>query len=219
MTFRILCSGMMAAVSVLALSACAQNTPSMMNENKPRLIEQTQIDHIPMKDMNDTVLAAVAENYRRYGEGTLDLTVTYDPKSKTYTAMKAVNDLAHMADVLRVKGISDIKTNTLPAPGTDPMLAVHYDSVSALGPKDCAPMPGMDDYTTGRNLDSQYLFGCGIETQLARQIYRPADLRGNGTVETGDGRRAVSVSETYRAQQASEVRGTLQQWGRSDLSE
>lgn len=216
-SFRTILSGMMLTASVLTLSGCLQSTPSMMNENKPRLIEQTQIDQIPMKDMNSSVIEAIAENYRRYGSGPMELTIAYDPKSKTYTAMKAVTDLSRMTESLRAKGISGIKTNTLPAPGTDPALSVHYDTVSATGPKDCAPMPGMDGYETKRSFDEGYRFGCGVETQLARQIYRPADLRGNGTLEAGDGRRATAVSETYRAQLPSETRATMERWGRSDI--
>ncbi len=216
MTHDILKFSLVVAVS-LTVSGCTQTTPSMMNENKPRLTEQTQIDQIPVKEVTEAHLSLLAENYRRYGEGPVELTVSFDPSSRTYTAMKAVNDLSRMAETLRVKGVSHVKTSTLPEKGVDPALSIHYQTVSVSAPKDCSPMPGMDGYETNRSFQEGYRFGCGIETQLARQIYRPADLKGTGTMESSDGRRATAVSEAYRDMPESEIRRTLDRFERSDL--
>jgi type IV pilus biogenesis protein CpaD/CtpE len=204
-------------LATATLNACTQTTPSMMNENKPRLITQSNLDQRRMSEVNDHYLSVVAEHYNRYGEGPLSLTASYDPKSKSYTAMKAVNDLSRMTDTLRLKGIQDVATGTLPVEGGEPSLSVSYDMVTATGPKDCAPMPGMDTYETSRFMDEGYRFGCGIETQLARQIYRPADLKGRGTRDAGDGRRAVNLSEYYRAVSEEEVRAPLETLEREDL--
>lgn len=170
----------------------------MMNTSRAELTTQKGIDQVPVAQVNERYLDALVGQYGRYGEGPIDLTVSFDPSSKSYNATKAVDELASLKSMLARKGMQNVNISTLPVSGLEqPTLMVAYDMVTAQGPSDCGNMEGLYDNTTTPDI-GQYRFGCGTEQMLARQISRPADLRGRGTVDTGDGRRANNVSEAYR---------------------
>lgn len=201
----------------LTISACTQTTPSMMNENRAELVDSTTVDQLPVTEVSDAYIEAITKDYNRYGEGPMELTVSYDPKSKSYTAMKAVNDLAQIKNKLAQKGLHNVKTSTMPSDGAKPQLMVTYDTVTAQAPSSCAPMPGMKGYKTSRFIDDRYRFGCGIETQMARQIYRPADLKGTSEMATADGRKATNVAEYSRVVSPDQIMTPIQSFGRNDL--
>lgn len=202
----------------VALCACELATPSMMNTSKVELVTQTGIDQVPVTKVNDNYLSAMAANYSRYGEGPVDLTISFDPSSKSYTAMKAVNQLSSISDVLARKGIKNVRTSTLPVSGqVEPTLMVSYDMVTAQGPRDCGHMNGLYGNNTSEKVDD-YRFGCGVEQMLARQISRPSDLRGRGTADPGDGRRATIVSESYRGQPTEAYTEPVEGLGRDDIA-
>lgn len=200
------------------LSACQQRTPSMMNTSRAELTTQTGIDQVPVTQVNDRYVDAMVGQYGRYGDGPIDLTVSYDPSS-SYNATKAVGELASLKDKLARKGIHNVNTSTLPVSGqAQPMLMVSYDMVTARGPSDCGNMEGLYDNTTTPDIGT-YRFGCGTEQMLARQISRPADLRGRGTVDTGDGRRATNVSESYRGLPPEAYTEPLETFERGDIQD
>lgn len=208
---------LMAVAGCAMLAACQQSTPSMMNTSRVELSTQTGIDQVPVSRVNDGYLSALASQYGRYGEGPIDLTISYDPSSKSYTAMKAVNQLASFSETLGRKGLSNVTTSTLPVNGQgEPMLMVAYDMVTASAPSDCGAMEGLYDNKTSRNV-GDYRFGCGVEQMLARQISRPADLRGRGTADMADGRRATNVSEAYRGVTTEHVGEELESFERKDI--
>ncbi len=207
-----------AIAAAAILTGCHQATPSMMNTSRVELNTQSGIDQIPVRHANDGYLSALASQYGRYGEGPIEMTVSYDPSSKNYTAMKAVNALSDIKEKMARKGLHNVTTSTLPVSGQDePMLMVSYDMVTAQGPSDCGYMEGLYNNATTPQI-GEYRFGCGVEQQLARQISRPADLRGRGTVDMGDGRRANNVSEAYRGVQPDGYREPLESFSRDDIS-
>ncbi|HEU4837863.1 MAG TPA: hypothetical protein VFS88_00460, partial [Micavibrio sp.] len=82
-------------VSATGLAACArQSTPSMMNTSRPQLVPETALQQVPVAEVTDGYVYNLVENYKRYGVDTLQLSLAYDPASKTYNAMKAFEDLA-----------------------------------------------------------------------------------------------------------------------------
>jgi type IV pilus biogenesis protein CpaD/CtpE len=188
------------SVAALALlSACApQYTPTMMNTSRVELSHETMVEQIPMAKISDTDLLVIAEQYRKNGNGPLDLTITYDPKSKDFTAMSALHDLKHIREVLKTKNITNISTQTLAAPEGKPSLIVSYELVRAQAPSDCTPMPGLDNNETGRFI-GDYKFGCATESLIAKQIARPSDLEGNATLGARSARRDAIVIEGYSA--------------------
>jgi type IV pilus biogenesis protein CpaD/CtpE len=210
---------LVALMGCVVMAGCQQSTPSMMNTSRVELSTQTGIDQVPVSKINDGYLSALASQYGRYGEGPIDLTVSYDPSSKSYTAMKAVNQLSFLSEALAKKGLNNIRTATLPVDGqAEPTLMVSYDMVTAQGPADCGNMEGLYSNTTSRDV-GDYRFGCGVEQMLARQVSRPADLRGRGTVDQADGRRASNVSEAYRAITVEDVNTELDSFDRDDIQQ
>lgn len=180
------------------LTACTQSTPTMMNTSPVELARETSMEQIALKDITESNLAVLAEQYRQFGGGPLDLTMTYDPKSKSFTAMKAVHELKHIQTALKQKGVANITAQTLPVPDGKPSLLVSFDSVRAQAPSDCGAMPGLNNNETTRAI-GDYKFGCGVETMLSKQIARPADLEGNADMGVSPARREAVTIEDYSA--------------------
>ena len=192
------------------VAGCTQSTPSMMNTSKPELVSETHIEQIPSENVDDIAIAILADQYSRFGNGPLELTMTYDPKSKNYTAMKARHSLSSVKAKLAKKGITNVKLDTLAVEGETPSLMVMYPSVVAQGPSDCGVMPGLEDYQTTRHI-GMYQFGCATETLLAKQVARPSDLQGRGgnVMGVNEGRRITNVMETYHTLNEDQAAGAL----------
>lgn len=185
-------------LGAVSLTACTQTTPSMMNTSRIELARETNMEQIPLNEINDTTIASLAGQYSKYGSGALDLTMTYDPKAKDFTAMKAVHELKYVQGALKKKGVRNMTAQTLAVPDGKPSLIVSFDTVAAQAPSDCAPMPGLELNKTDRDLGT-YKFGCSVETALAKQIARPADLEGNSDMGARSARREAVVVEGYSA--------------------
>lgn len=183
----------------LLLGACAPlHTPSSMNSAPAQLTREMIVEQIPMHAVTENKLNVLANEYQKDAMGPLDLTLTYDPRSESYTAMSAVNDLKDIKNALHKKGVKEIKTQTLAVTNAKPLLMVSYDTISAQGPANCAQMPGLNNNETGRFIDD-YKFGCSTETLLAKQIARPSDLAGNDEMSERSARRESIVVEPNSA--------------------
>ena len=178
------------------LSACTQSTPSMMNTAKVELARETSVEQIPISEVNEANIGKLAHQYRKYGSGPLDLTMTFDPKSKDFTAMNARRALDVVEQDLRKNGVSNITAQTLAVPDGKASLMVSYDIVQAMAPSNCEPMPGLYNNETGRFI-GDYKFGCGVETVFAKQIARPSDLEGRSEMGVRDARRDSVILENY----------------------
>ncbi len=184
---------------LFTMGACTQTTPSMMNDSPIQVSHETTIQQIPVEEITQPILVSVADHYKRYGDKrALDLTMTFDPKSKDFTAMKAVHTLKDIQERLKYRGVHHVKSQTLSVPEGRPSLIVSYNTVAAHAPSDCDPMPGLANNKTDRDIGA-YKFGCGIETLMAKQIYRPADLYGNDALDSAEGRREAAVIDGYNA--------------------
>lgn len=204
---------MMAASSLLI--ACTQTTPSRMNTSPMQLAHQTVVEQIPVAQLNDVTITNIAEQYKENtSSGPLDLTMTYDPQSKSFTAMKALHELGRIKNALKSKGVTTVTTQTLAVPQGKASLMVSYDIISAQAANDCMPMPGLEYNETGRFI-GEYKFGCGVDTMLARQIANPADLEGNSKMATRDARRESVIVDGYSSAQP---RVPLNGIERSDLA-
>lgn len=210
---------MIAAVSCLTISACGrlgESMPSMLNTNRAELIEQSVLDSRELNQVDENYLALLAEQSRKYGEGPVDLTVTYDPASKSFTALKAINTLEEIEDALRKQGTTNITTQTLPVEGRAPSLIVAFDTVGVQPPSSCTEIPGMYDYNTTGYLEG-YRIGCAIETNIARQIARPADLKGNEVFDARDGQTDPNVIGARRATTPTRSVEQLDVYGAGDV--
>lgn len=185
-------------VAFATLVACSpQTTPTMMSTSPVELSRETVVEQILATQINDVNLLTMAEQYRNNGNGPLDLTMTYNPKSRSFTAMSALHDLKRIKETLRSKGVTNVSTQTLAVPEGKPSLIVSYDVIRAQAPSDCAPMPGLDNNETGRFI-GDYKFGCGTESLIAKQIARPSDLEGNSDLASHGAQRGSIILDRYK---------------------
>jgi len=199
------------------LGACSpQSTPSMMNTSRPLLSAQTEMKQIEVSKINDGFLQGLAEDYTRFGNGPLTLTLAYDPNSKSYTAMKAFQELEAIKSKLSSMNVRSVLADTIKVEGEAPALMIQYDTLSAQAPQGCGIMPGLENSQTGRDI-GDYRFGCSVDTMLAKQIYRPSDLAGQDHMDASDGRRAANAIEHYRVVTEREATRDLQVLERDDI--
>ena len=104
-------------LSVMALTACTQNTKSMMTTSRVEIKKQTVMEQVPVNQINDVILSALSDDYKRLGSGALELTMVFDPKSKTFTAMSALKKLEEVKFKLARKGVKTVVTETLAVDG------------------------------------------------------------------------------------------------------
>jgi type IV pilus biogenesis protein CpaD/CtpE len=201
-SFKNLAKACVALLSI-GLGGCMDlYEPSTINEAPIQVKEEAFLQDVPLDDVDDKYIRALAYHYSRYGASTMDLLVTYDPHSKDNTAMKATNAVGDIAETLRgVYDVTDVKAGIMPVASQHeaPRLLVSYDSYSAHAPQGCdGMMPGLD----GRPMedDSRYKLGCSIATLKARQVARPADLLGSDSVyQTTEGRSASNIVDLHRS--------------------
>ena len=202
----------------LSLPACAPlYAPSQMTDKAIFVTEQTLIDQKPVADVDENWLAGIAAYHQRYGSAPADLTVSYLPGARDFTSYDAQKQVGLFADALRKKGVPINRADTMPVEGTPPMLLISFNKVSAAAPPDCNPMPGLTDYRTPRYVD--YELGCGVQSLIARQVARPADLLGRDELSEAEGRRAANVVETYSNYNDADADAELNSFGRGDISE
>ena len=192
-----------AVIVTLATGACSMDRPSWSVGSGQRVELMTAHESVrmPTASLNEAALAGVVAQYRSGGVGPAEVTVTYDPKSKTNTAMKAADEAARIAGFLRRRGaIDQVSSDIIPVinSGDRSEALITYDQVTAHAPRDCTSMGGIDGTET--HADEEYKYGCAVETQLSRQIANPNDLKGREGLPAGkaDGRRLTNIVEGYR---------------------
>lgn len=170
-----------------------------MNDNRVQVKQEQYVEKKSLPSVDADYVRALGKHYNRYGDGPVDLTVAYDPKSRQNTAMYASNAMAQLVRDFRKNGIADVEARITPVNGLgdEAQVLVSFESYSAHAPKDCGKMAGYDDTTL--DVDPEYRYGCTIETVFAKQIARPKDLKGQEqTDELTDGRRSSNVIEIHR---------------------
>ena len=185
-------------IPLVALGACTQTTPSMMNSNKLIVAQETIIDQIALTDMNKAIVSRIADYYNKNATGALGVTVTYDPNSNSFGRTQANREARDIAAALKQHNIKSVMTETVAIPNSEPFVIINYDTTVALAPANCGETPGLEDYQTGRFI-GDYKFGCGVESMFAKQIAHPNDLYGNSRLGTRYARRDTNVVENYSA--------------------
>jgi pilus biogenesis lipoprotein CpaD len=189
-----------AVVLATGLGACSMQTDTDMPQYKKVRLERGPSEHaVPVAALDAAALEVFAKEYNSLGDGPLELTVTYDPRSRTNTAMNATEHAARIARELRYHGVTDIRTSILPvnAQGDSAEALMRYEAVTAHAPEGCDYMGGLDGKDTMPQND--YVYGCSTQMLLARQIARPKDLAGRDDLADRDGRRTAPSVETYRS--------------------
>ncbi len=187
-------------VLCMVLTGCKLNEPSTLSQNRIQVEEEKFTDSVPVAKLNTAAVSGLARHYTKHGDGPLGLTVTYDPKSKTRSAMHASDEVARIVKELRLAGVSNVDSSILPVNGMSGEMnaLISYMSYNALAPKDCGTIAGFGGSKV--DPDESYKLGCTFDTVFARQIARPKDLKGqSNTDRTTDGRRSGNVIDVYRS--------------------
>lgn len=191
----------LAAVAALALGGCARiDMPSQVSEQRIVLESDNYAQSYKTASVGAAQFDEIGDHFRRHGNGQAEVIVSYDPYSKKNTAMKATDQLHRIIGELNRRQVKDIRGSILAADysGDESEMIVGYNSVSAQPPEGCGMMPGSD--VMKADLDPNYKLGCSVQTMVSRQVARPADLAGRAPdMGDGDGRRARTVVERYRA--------------------
>ena len=187
-----------AVFAVFSLSACSLDSPTNLSQKKVEVIEDIRHIEAETSSFDDETLKAIAYHYNDHGEGNIDVVVTYNPASKSNTAMKATDNAAHISAILRSHQVGHVKTEILPVHDDGAsMTLMSYTTYRAQAPSGCGDMDGIDDSSHENYRD--YGLGCSTETYIARQVARPKDLLGrDGIVEEDDGRKRALVVEAFK---------------------
>lgn len=186
-----------AFISVLFLPACEMYHESWVEKKRVQVAEERYYEQIPVNEFSAAKMDELAKDYSRYGDGTLVMSVTYNPASKTYPSLKASSDVAKFSKALRNRGVRDLKSGVLPVQQQAEYVLISFTSYKAEAPEDCRTMQGFDNPQIEH--DPDYKLGCTVETLFARQIARPKDLKGQDDRNlNSDGRRVANALESYR---------------------
>lgn len=182
----------------MLLTACDLYEDSTLNTTKMRLEESRYAESFDVKNLDEGKMFEIVRYYEKHGDGPLGLTVSYDPQSRSGGAMVAGDEAARIAKYLHKKGIVNVQSGIMPVvdSGSDMKALITFDSYKATAPAGCEAMGGTKDHT--EDLNNEYKLGCTRDMLVARQLARPADLKGRRISPTTDGRRVANSTETYR---------------------
>ncbi|MBP7721609.1 MAG: hypothetical protein KA155_03640 [Alphaproteobacteria bacterium] len=185
---------------VLAISACEMYSESVVSDRRLQVREENFNEQVPARRANSEYVAKVADDYGQSGNGPLELTITYDPQSKTNTAMHANDEAVRLSQAFRKQGVKEILTSILPVreQGSESMVVISYVSYQATAPANCGRMTGFDGPILEH--DPDYKLGCTVETVFARQIANPTHLLGESKAPAySEGRAAANVIDPQRS--------------------
>ena len=187
--------------SLTLLGGCDLDEPTWVNPSRVEVHEEGFKDSFDTSMLDKGTIRAIGVNYYRYGNGPMDVVISYDPQSKTNNRQKADKEARRIETELRRYGVHNMKVSTaaVTSAGDTSKTLISFPALTAKAPQDCGVMPGYADARTevpnhGEGEPQGYKIGCTVETMIAKQIARPGDLMGRPGFETdADGRRAEAV--------------------------
>jgi len=188
-------------VSGMLVQGCEKivHSPTKLSHSKLQVQEEAFFEDVSVDQMDAGYVAALSRHYSSQGDGEIDLSVTYDPRSKVSTAMTASGHVARISDEFRKNGVTNVNGIVMPVNGQGDLsrVQVSYSSYSVSVPEDCTMIDGLEDRDI--DPDEDYKLGCSRDALFAKQIARPKDLTGRGqSSDTSDGRRAANIVDAYR---------------------
>lgn len=184
----------------LSLSGCLYEEGNITT-SRIQIEESVYHDDRAIADFDQAYADALAQHFYKSGSGDLNVKVTYDPHSRGNTAMRAGENAARVAKMLRSAGVRDVRAEILPIKNQGEESRVLFDFLAhtAHAPAGCDDIPGIKG--DGLEYNPDYKLGCSSQTLLARQISRPADLNGRtlSPGQTTDGRAAANIVDVYRS--------------------
>lgn len=190
------------SISALALlSGCSVQSETWVNQaGRVEIKEEQFTDTFETAKINKTTIHAIGDYYDRYGNGTMNIVVSFDPKSKLNSQAQAEKSVLAIKSGLNKVGVSDITgaVSEMKGSGDFSTTLISFPALTASKPAGCGLMPGYEDPSADipndTNIKPPYGYGCTVESLLAKQVSKPSDLLGKQGFETnGDGRRAERV--------------------------
>jgi len=206
-------------LSALAfLSGCSVQSETWVSKaGRVEVKEDHFTDTFETAKMNKGMIHAVGDYYNRFGNGPMNIVVSFDPQSKTNTLPLAEKSLGAIRGGLSKVGVSDINgtVSAMQGSGDISTTLISFPAMTASAPKGCGLMPGYEDVSADipneTSIKPPYGYGCTVESLLAKQVSKPSDLLGKQGFETnGDGRRAERVLSGrgyYSDKEASKLEG------------
>lgn len=203
--FKMTCT-LALGVSLIGVSACSMYKEGTVTPERVKVAEKNDFKEYNVSTLDQAALEDIAHNYKKYGDGDVYVTVTYDPRSREGTAMNASGHAARIVKTLGNLGMP-VHADIMPVKDSVYMKALFsYDTYMAEAPDCGGTLPGLMD--RDHRTDMDYKMGCSIETMLAKQVSRPKDLLGNDpTVSTTDGRGVSNQIELVRTGATNESLG------------
>ncbi|MFK7840510.1 MAG: CpaD family pilus assembly lipoprotein [Bdellovibrionales bacterium] len=200
--FLVISAGVVMSGFLLQGCESIVHSETQLAQKKMQLESNEVVETVSVDDMDSHAIAALSDHYSRQGNGKVQLTITYDPKSSGNTAMNASNHAARIGGEFRKNGV-DVDAMILPIKGLgdDAQAIVSFNSLSLAGP-DCDLLPGLENRNV--DTDAEYELGCSRDTIMAKQIARPRDLVDDNEPNSVDGRRASNIVERYRTGEPNE---------------
>lgn len=202
MVFRMLALSF-AAMTLLSGCDSMVDTPTWVNQARLEVHDDVFTDTFETAKLDQNMLRAIGNTYYRYGNGPMTLTMLYDPQSRSNTLSNAQRQGRKLATALKVHGVRDatVTTEAVPQLGHVPQTSITFPALTAKAPESCKTMmPGYGgDVQVPENGNDvpPYLYGCSVESMIAKQVSRPGDLLGRPGHETyADGRRQENVVGT-----------------------
>ncbi len=184
------------SLAIFLIGGCSHDEPSYVNEDRVEVHTREYAYKAPVEELDQKQIDSIGQHYFRYSNGPALITVTYNPVSKSGSAMNASMEAAKIAGKLRKAGIDDLATDILPVESDRQLLLVTFEEVRAHKPRNCSELPGTNSITDVDKF-GDYKFGCSIEARLANQIQHPRDLLGQQPGRYSEGRRQTNVLEYY----------------------
>ena len=178
-------------ITPFLLTACAPEQPTWVTPAKMDVHAEGFDDTFDTAALDPATLRAIGVNYYRYGNGPMDVSVSYDPQSKTNTAAHARAQADRIGKELARNGVHNarISSAALTSSGDKSTTRIAFPALTARPPASCGMMPGYVDRQTnlpetGEGEPKSYQIGCTVESLMAKQIARPGDLMGRPGFET-----------------------------------
>jgi pilus assembly protein CpaD len=182
------------------LTGCALEEPTWVNSSRVEVHEEGFTDQFETGSLDAATLRAIGVNYYRYGNGPMDVAISYDPQ-RADAASRAEAEATRIRSALTRQGVRNLRLTTTPVSGLGnaSTTLVSFPALTARPPSDCGLMPGYADAQTkvgthATGPSQGYKIGCTVESLMAQQIARPGDLLGRPGFETdADARRQEAV--------------------------
>jgi type IV pilus biogenesis protein CpaD/CtpE len=186
-----------AAVALMALSACDVTTPSQLKTGQMQLADIMKTAELDPRQVNSERVGIIAGDYTRNNEGPMRLVVPFQPGNPLNEVAAEAEGKAY-AQAFAHFGVKRLDVATAASADPNARAVVSYMALKALPPRNCLPSSSMFGADTFENT-RDYEMGCSMYMSEAHMIGRPADLMGVGGNPEDEAKRVGTIVDHYRS--------------------